>query len=203
MPSLGKCLVFYFRYQPEMIKLYWNKQQPEEIADAEIHKMVNAVGNQCCEDVATFLSECGVIIERHFCRIGRCVVGKPNSTKWIVSSGIWMLSGNKPAKGNWKMQAGVSIPRNKAEIIPWIWATGKNVAEDRMVQLFGDAVKRSSDVDLPAGTVALAQIPILLSEGNGFEVASDEALAQVEKAFHSISQLHFENVYSFVKGLKG
>jgi len=127
---------------------------------------------------------------------------KPNCRKWNISSGVWWQKGSRPHRGNWKMQAGVDIPKTRAEIIPWVWGTGKSEAEDKMLVEFGDWVKRSSEVDMPVGRVALARIPVLPTDLVGFDVANDSLLQQVQQAFAPITQQRFENVYSLVKGLK-
>src|SRR5437762_10970848 len=117
MLSLGKCFVFYFKYQPEMIRLYWQEQQSDDFAEPETLKMVKAVGDQCCQEVGEFLGECGKIVEKHFGTIAKCSLDKLNPKKWLVSCGVWWQQGGRPQKGNWKMQVGVTIPKTKAEII--------------------------------------------------------------------------------------
>jgi hypothetical protein len=66
MTPLGKSVVFYFKYQPEMLRLYWKNQKNDEISDPEILRMVEIVGDHCCQQLGEFLLECGKIIEAHF-----------------------------------------------------------------------------------------------------------------------------------------
>ena len=202
MTPLGKCLVFYFKYQPEMVRLYWKENIDELENPEETLKMVNAIGDKCCEEVGDFLTASRNIILKHFSAIGKCQLDKLSTTKWTGSCGIWPQGATKPHTNNWKMMAGVDIPRTGGEIVAWLWGKGKMDAEERMVAQFGDMVKaRSSELGLEAGTVALARIPALPEKVDGFEVDRDELLKQVEQAFVSISQLNFENVYNFIKGL--
>ena len=189
----GKCLVFYFKYQPEMMRLYFQKQPSEEFSDPETLKMVNAIGDQCCQEVASFLDDCGKIVVKQFSSIANCSLDKPNYKKWHVAAGVWSQSNKKPNNANWKMEAGVTIPKNKAELVVWMWGVGKAEAEEKMVLNFGDWVKPSTEVDLPAGSVALARIPILPEKCDGFVVSRDGLLMQIEKAFITISRLQFDN----------
>ena len=113
MTPFGKSVVFYFKYQPEMLRLYWKNQKHDEISDPEILRMVKVVGDQCCQEVGEFLVECGKIIEAHFSEIARCSPPSTNFTKWTVSSGLWWKQGGKPHRQNWKMQAGVDIRKDE------------------------------------------------------------------------------------------
>src|SRR5262245_22106096 len=72
MASLGKCLVFYFKYGAEMDRLYW---QPRETAkepsvdgvpDKErVLSMIERVGNAACREAGAFLEACAERIEPH------------------------------------------------------------------------------------------------------------------------------------------
>src|ERR1019366_1665356 len=132
MTQFGECAVFYFKYQPEMLRLYWEQQSTGEPADDDdVKKMARAVGNQCCEEIGIFLAECGKIIEFRFQGIGvQFEQHKLTSVKkeWSVSYGIAPRGRYRP----WKMEVGVDIPTEKAEIIPWIWGEGKTQAEERL-----------------------------------------------------------------------
>jgi hypothetical protein len=203
MTPLGKCMVFYFKYQPEMLLMYWKDQKPDDLEDPEIPKMVNAVGEKCCQEVSEFLTECGTIIQKHFETVGSCQLDRISDRKWNVSYGIWQKGGHKPPKQNWRMQAGIDIPRTRAEIIPWVWGRGRSEAEEKMILEFGDQVKRSGEVDMPTGRVALARIPILPEKVDGLDIDRDELLKQVEQAFSPISQQKLDNVYNSVRNLKG
>ncbi len=202
MTPLGKSVAFYFKYQPEMLRLYWKSQKHEEVSDPEILRMVEIVGDHCCQKIGEFLTECGKIIETHFAEVAKCSAPSANYKKWVVSCGVWSKQFGKPLKQNWKMQAGVDIPRTKAEIIAWIWGVGKTAAEEKMTQEFGSSVIRSTDVDLPAGRVALARIPILPQGTDGFDVDRDQLLEQVRVAFSMIKQKELDNVYHVVKQLR-
>jgi|SRR5579864_3671330 len=206
MTPLGKCLVFYFKYQPEMVRLYWKKNLDELENPEETLKMVNAIGNKCCEEVGEFLTESSKIILKHFGAIAKCQLDRINEKKWTVTCGVWPQNAAKPHSKNWRMMAGVDIPRMRGEIIAWLWAKGRTEAEDGMVQRLDSRdplVKgRSSEIGMEAGTIALARVPVLPEKLDGLDIDREELLKQIEQAFVSISQLKFEDIYNFVKMLK-
>src|SRR5262249_3343752 len=149
--------------------------------------MVKAVGDHCCVQIGEFLGECGAIIEKHFSEIGKCALEKLHQRKWLVSYGIRWQTGINPQR--WKMNAGVTVSKKKAEIIPWIWGMGKDQAEQIMANNFGEWVIRSTDAELPSGTVALARVPIIVDNAKDFEMPNEEILSKVEQAFSRITKL--------------
>jgi hypothetical protein len=198
MTTLGKCLVFYFKYQSEMRRLYWSKQTPEDMANQETMKMVNAIGDKCRQEVRDFLTECSEIIEKHFETVGHCAFNKLNDSKWTVSYGVW--TGYTPKSKKWRMQAGVDIAQMGTEIIPWLWGSGKDRFEERVaIELNGSVVPvRSAEIQMQSGHVALTRIPIPLPK-EGFDVDPAALLQKVAEAFSSVPKYKFENLYSFAK----
>src|SRR3954469_23055697 len=127
MTPLGKCLVFYFTYQPEMMRLYWPRDKSDDITDLDTLKMIKAVGDACCAEVGEFLTECGKIIDNQFQTVGNCRFAKLSEQTWSISYGVWPKGNRQPKGKNWRMQVGVDIPRTRPEIIPWVWACGKSL----------------------------------------------------------------------------
>src|SRR5262249_6504172 len=72
MAKLGKCLVFYLKYQAEMYRLYW---QPRETGDKpsvgglkdkeQVLSMVKKVGDAALREAGAFLGLCAERIETH------------------------------------------------------------------------------------------------------------------------------------------
>jgi hypothetical protein len=165
---------------------------------------VNAVGEKCSQEAGAFLGECAKIIEKRFKLIGNCEIIKLSEQRWTVSYGIWPKGNRMPQNRNWRMQAGVDICQDRAEIIPWIWAQGKAEAERRMMEEFKETNPlTSSEARLDSGTVSLEQIVIPIEAAEGFELPGEELLHRVEAAFESVAQPRFENVYLFAKTYKG
>jgi len=203
MTPLGKCLVFYFTYQPEMMRLYWKEDNSDAVADLETLKMINAVGDRCCQDVGEFLAECGKIIEAHFSKIAICKIDKLSDHTWSLSYGVWPKGNRQPKNKNWRMQVGVSIPRSRPEIIPWVWACGKSLGEDKMMAEFAETSPiRSSDAGLQVGKISLERIPIPTENAESFVLDRESLLQKVTEAFSCINQQRFENVYNHVRGIK-
>ncbi len=202
MAQLGECAVFFFKYQPEMLRLFLGKQTTVEPAgDDDVKKMARAVGNQCCQEIGEFLTECGKIIEHHFQEIGgRCEQRKLASSteEWSVSYGVAPKGKNKP----WKMEFGVDIPTEKAEIIPWIWGEGGTAAENKLKDRLGEALPPSAgEIELGKGAVALATIPIPAEEANGFALDRDGLLDHVKQAISAVKLQMLELMYADVMRL--
>lgn len=168
-----------------MLRLYWQTEKSEEIADLETLKMVNAVGDKCCQEVGEFLAECGKIIENHFGTIANSRLSKLSDRTWSVSYGVWPMNNRMPKNKNWRMQVGVDVPRTRAEIIPWVWTCGKSLGEDRMMREFADTAPiRSSEAGLQVGKISLERIPIPMEAAEGFVLDRDELVDRGPKEGH-------------------
>ncbi len=201
MTLLGKCLVFHFKYPAEMQQFFWDKPAVLDSVDVDTLSKIEAVGKKSREEAADFLEKCGSIIESRFHAIGNC--GKPalSERKWSVTYGIWP-KGCKVIKKNWKMQAGVQIPKDGKNILVWLWGTGKEKAEQRIKEELDGIVKTlSHDVPARSGQVVIAQIPIPTERASGFEIDADALLKQVEAAFEQITATKFGNIYLSIKNL--
>lgn len=201
MTTLGKCLVFHFKYPSEMKKLYWQEgQEDDEQLPNETLGMVRAVGKQSCEEARAFLDECSKRIQNcldPICSISECPsFGK--EPRWSVWHGIWPKGKQRPHNKKWKMKAGVEIPTFGPAIFPWVWATGNSDAEELMRNNFGNAVIGvSRDIGIEAaGYVALARIPTPTGSADGFDVDSEPLLKAIEKAFSQLSQNAINSVYA-------
>ena len=200
MTLLGKSLVFQFKYQPEMNRLYWKKSKSDEVNDPEILRMVHRVGDQCREEVSEFLMHCGARLSEQFDKVAKASMPQVDDKKWTVSCGVWPKHKNKPPNQNWKMKAGVAIPRTKAEAIAWLWSVGEQQGKEKLIQHFAP---HATDVaDLHSEWVAIARIPLFPTNLDGFDVDREPLLDQVQQAFSQITQSQFESAYDWILARK-
>ena len=83
MAMLGKSLVFYLKYGPQMEHLYGEPKESGEppdiegLVDAErVLQMAGAVGDAACREVADFLFACANRVGEHFQALPGVEVGR-------------------------------------------------------------------------------------------------------------------------------
>jgi|GEM_PF-4397965 len=200
MASLSKCLAFYYKYQPEMHRLYILGDEGSEL-DAETRAMIQQVGQQCDTDASKFLECCGKLIEQKFGAIANCRPAKRLRKKWALEYGVWPTGNNQPRNQIWRMRVGVELRQDGTDALAWVWGDGKLDVEDKMCSEFGSTVRRSADFGLDDGTVVVAQVPLATADGNGIEVDFDQILASIETGFACIDGSNFQNVYNYIRNL--
>jgi hypothetical protein len=206
MSTIGKSLVFYFKFWFEMQRLYEETDgvELEGLSEPErIRRMARAVGDKAHSQAADFLEACTEEVKRRFDDIGKTkevpTSGKSLEKSWSTAVGI--CPKDKQIHGNnWRMLAGVEIRKSETpEIIPWIWRKGGEHSEDQMAAMLGDKVKgRSQDLDLRVGTgsVALDKIPLLPDNlGDEFDVDRDALIQRVRLAFEKLTQQNLNLLY--------
>ena len=80
MAKLGKCLVFYLKYQAEMDRLYWRPRETREEPSIEglkdkdnVLSMIKRVGDAACREAADFVFRLRDVWDQLRERIGKAV----------------------------------------------------------------------------------------------------------------------------------
>jgi hypothetical protein len=199
MAALGKCLVFHLKYGLEMKQLYWTKKKPdlEGLEDSErVFDMIRAVGDTACREAADFLEASAEKIEEHF--RGFCDVR--TETKRHILEKQWQVVSNislerKPGR---EFSVGVFIKEARRAAVPWVWRVGGRRAEDSLIKILGRRVHSRSGEELitESGAVALACIPMVLDNHQGFDVDRNPLIDQVQKTFANMTVSDVEAILS-------
>jgi hypothetical protein len=192
MTPLGKSIVFYLKYRTEMQRLNEGESGDlEGLSEPEkTREMAQAVGEKANRQAADLLEACAVELQQHFSSIGKCLSitsRKMIERKWSLTYSVWPKGRMKPVKP--KLAAGIDILRlDKPEIIPWLWCTGGDKAEQHVEYILKERAKvRSKELSGRIGWAGLGRIQIFPSELVGFEVDREPIVEQVRQAFLSIT----------------
>jgi hypothetical protein len=199
MAALGKSLVFYLKYFPEMQHLYVRDDDAGEAFTADglddiehVLKMADAVGDAASAEAADFLEACMEKIEG--------IVGK--AAKWAVRrvsrrprvEDYWTCY-SKVINAASKERAftfGVEIswPRPRIKAVPWIWARDSQIAEESLASILvrHGSICRSRELEFMSGTVGIGQIPILPDGHEGFNLDRDSIIERIVEPFAAISK---------------
>jgi hypothetical protein len=196
MTPLGKCLVFNLKYPAEMDHLYWKPKHGGEESDlrslgdaGNVQAMARIVGEQAAEQLYSFLETCSELIAAHWMSLKMGKVTGLSRRQKIDHD--WAFQGRlrvKSPKGV-SIWYGVLIDDTNAQIIPWLYGRGAREWEDLAIRILGkERVHSRAGAGLVSdrGTVALACIPLLPEELQGFDVDRDPLVAKVVACFSAI-----------------
>jgi hypothetical protein len=196
MTPLGNCLVFNLKYPAEMDHLYWKRVHGDEapdlhgLADADnVLDMARIVGDQGMEQAGSFLEQCAQQIELHWLslKVGK-ITGQSRRQRMTRN---WEFQGRLRVKSSKGLSIwyGALIDEVKAWIIPWLYGRGGRQWEELAMRILGKQRAHSrtgNDLQLDRGTVALAFIPLLPENLQGFDVDRDPLIAKVVARFTAI-----------------
>lgn len=191
MSSLGKCFLFYLKYPAEMDRLYESDEpNTDGLQDAEsVLEKVRRVGDAASREGAELLSACASRIEDHFRGVGTIRrIRRKLETTWSLAYKI-APNGSSPKN----IQTGLLVDVHKSHLIPWVWCRGGRRAEDELVSILG-AGTRGASLDWGPGHVVLAEIGIPVPDNLEEEVDSAPLVAQVQRAFASITREQIEAI---------
>ena len=124
MANLGKCLLFYLRYFPEMDRLYEAAEPKlEELPNSDrVLEKINLVGDAACREAAELLEICASQIEEHFRKISTVQRIRNNLAKmWELR---FQVAGTKGTSRGF--QIGVSLEPRRAALVPWVWCSRRS-----------------------------------------------------------------------------
>jgi hypothetical protein len=191
--ALGKCLMFHLKYPEEMQQIYWDDGNLDGIDNTgKTREMVKAVGDEAVREAAIFLEACGAVIETHFQKVAKCKRSNSRGSVekyWEISFNVYLAK----IPGEARLWAGVNLVTiPKVEIVPWLWARGKTIGEEKVVNHLKDRVKgRSADLGWEAGNVALDRISIP-QDSNGDD---SPLIERIQRAFSTISKSDCEYLF--------
>jgi hypothetical protein len=221
MTPLGKPLVFYLKYFPEMQSLYEPEYEGGDpdlsgLDDAEhVREMARTVGAAACEQVADFLELCGKGIEAHFVGLGIATLTKKTRRARVVREwerGVQIHVSSVP--GGWfscgvfvsaPPDVSISIENGVCGVaVPWLWSRGGRRGADAVWKILsGRADSRAGEgLVIDRGCVALSSIPIKAQPPESFDVDREQLIADVMNTITRIGADHAKAIASFVAGLK-
>lgn len=192
MTEIGRCLVFYLKYFPEMQALYEKEGALPEIdkrPDAEtILSKTDTVGRQagceaadlllrCTEDVRSRIEGAGVATLR-LCR------RKTIQDNWQVKMDVLPPRGRRAAGVT--RQLGLYL--EPEGITPWFWSRGGRAAEDRIRELLRPVpCLGSKQKEWEGGSVALPATRIPWQDARDFVVDAEPVIGDVRAQLNAIT----------------
>jgi hypothetical protein len=194
MAEVGKSLVFYLKYYPEMTQLF-EKQGTlpgiEQVADPDFKKKVQAAGNAACDEAARLVEQCTSDLLN---RLGLISIVKTKTQKrstieanWGLAIDVWP-AGKKEPDGVTR-QLGLNL--NRDGLIPWVWSRGGLAVEEKIVKCFAQSVqcyRSGSNSEWASGTVRLRTIPVAWNKAkDDFTLDAEEIIKQTHDVLANIT----------------
>jgi hypothetical protein len=196
MNEVGKSLVFYLKYYPEMTQLF-EKEEPEEslsgieeVADQNFTKKVQAVGYAACDEAARLVDQCTLDLLK---RLGLMSIVKIKPRKrsiisnWSLAIDVWPAG--KKESDQVTRQLGLNLDRDG--LIPWVWSRGGLAVEEKIVKCFAQGVQcypSGSHSDWDSGSVRLRTIPVPWNKAHDdFTLNADDIIKQAQGVLANIT----------------
>jgi hypothetical protein len=193
MAEIGKFLVFYLKYFPQMQHIYEEGEWPQELKSLsgrevtanKIKEVGKAAGAEaadllkiCFEDVASRLAEANV---------ARLSYGRREAVERKWSYRINLAPNKSRKKAGVTRQIGIELGREG--LTPWVWSLGGLEVEDRLRHLLGTRVTSfgSSKMGWYGGCVSLETIPIPWQSAKGFSLDAEDIIKRTKKVCEAIS----------------
>jgi len=209
MTSLGKPLIFYLKYVAEMDLLYADHDEGDEpdltgLEDLDrVREMAHHVGDAASAQAADFLEKCAKGIEDHFIGLRIATFASQKKRAYLVYNWRWDAKVRVSSVPGGEFECGVSFPV-EGNIIAWVWRKGGRSWAELVMKTLGDRAhaRGGSGImhDSHSGSVALACIPILEKNQEGFDVDRD---ALVEKVVGAFAALRADDVVTMARGVVG
>ena len=193
MAEIGKSLVFYLKYYPQMQRYYEDGRiLPELKQHSErdlITKKVKEVGAAAGAEAANLLEAC---FEDVMTRLKAANVVKLNPRRRATNERNWSLKfGVKPINQrkstNPTREIGIELDRDG--LTPWVWSLGGLAVEDEIMRLFGSGVKcvGSNKLGWNGGSVSLGTILVPWGSAKDFVLSADGIIERTKKTCEVIS----------------
>ena len=194
MNEVGKSLVFYLKYYPEMTQLFEKEEQLsgiEKVADPNFEKKWQAVGDAACDEAARLVEQCTSDLLN---RLSSIKIVKTKRQKrstieanWGLTIDVWP-AGKKEPDGVTR-QLGLNLHRDG--LIPWVWSRGGLAVEEKIVRCFAEGVQCYGSRTRPgwdSGSVALRTIPVPWNKAkNDFTLDAGEIIKQAHDVLADIT----------------
>jgi len=192
MSEIGKALVFYLTYFPEMQTLYEEEGILPELEDNKngdvIISRVKIVGRQASADAADLLEKCVADLRNRLENSGVVTlkISRRDTIErnWQVSFDVFPARGKKP--NGVTHQCGLILERGG--LIPWIWSRGGRAAEDRIRKLLkGVNCIGSKQLAWAGGSIGLNAVQIPWSDAKDFQIEADPIIAKTQSSLKVIT----------------
>lgn len=194
MAEVGKALVFYLKYYPEMTRLFEEQgtiPEIEQSADPGLKKKIRDVGDAACVQAAELLRSCISDLEDRL-QSTNLVKLKPQRQSTIVNNwgleiDVWPAGTREPDRV--KRQIGIHLQREG--LIPWLWGRGGFAAEEKIMNCFATGVECFGSRKHPgwsSGAVTLRTIPVQWEKAaDDFTLDADSIIKQAHKVFDDVN----------------
>jgi hypothetical protein len=194
MAEIGKSLVFFLKYYPEMVRLYDEKgtlPDIEQHRDRElIIKRVEDVGRTAGAEAASLLTACIADMQGRLeaANIVRLKLQRRRTIEenWGVEIDVWPL--RQRHMENVERQIGIHLHRDG--LIPWVWSRGGMAVEDEIRSFFAKGVKSFGSKRYEGwsgGSVSLEMIPVDWESAQDFVLDAGGIIEQAKRVLEAIS----------------
>jgi hypothetical protein len=184
MNEIGKSLVFYLKYFPEMQQAFEKKRRFSGVDPTK----VKVVGNAACVEAYNLITACTVDwFKRLECsKVANLKRSRPGTVQRNWGIEIDVRPRGQKASTPLKRQIGIYLDRD--ELIPWVWSRGGVAIEERISSLLPSAVKffGSKKYGWTGGSVAISPVRIPWESAKEFNLDADDIIKQTKHALDAI-----------------
>lgn len=192
MSEIGKSLVFYLKYFPEMQQAFEEGRKFQDVDPAKVKAVANAAG----VEAENLLIAC---TEDWFDRLERSKVANFKRSKPATVQRNWAIEidvrprGQKPS-APLKRQMGLTLERD--ELIPWVWSRGGVAIEEKIRGLLPPRTISfgSKKYGWKGGAIAISPVEIPWGSAKEFELGSDGVIKKTKDALEAISPTFIEGL---------
>lgn len=185
MSDIGKSLVFYLKYFPEMQQAYEEGRKLPGVDAAKVEAVANTAGVEaenllkaCTAEWFDRLEKSKVAIFKH---------SKPATVrrKWAIE--IDVRPRGQKSSAPLRRQIGLYLERDK--LVPWVWSRGGVAIEEKIRGMIppGTITFRSKDYGWSGGSLAISPVEIPWDTAKEFKLGADEIINQTKSALEVIS----------------
>ena len=196
MTEIGRSLVFYLHYYPEMQRLYEERgtfPDIEQRGDRDlIEKKVEAVGRAASAEAANLLAKCIAVTQSRLEAANVVKLKLPRrrtiEENWGIEISVWPI--NQRNLGKVERQIGIHLHREG--LIPWVWSRGGLAVEEGIRSLFAEGVESygsKKHAGWSGGSVSLSMIPVPWESAKDFALDADGIVEDAQRVLEAINPL--------------
>jgi hypothetical protein len=185
MSDIGKPLVFYLKYFPEMQQAYEEDRNFPGVDPAK----VKVAGDSACVEAENLLRACTA---DWFSRLEKSKVAIFKHSKPATVRRNWAIEIDVRPRGQksstpLKHQMGLCLERD--ELIPWVWSRGGVAIEEKIRGMISpETITFGSKASgLAGGSLAISPVEIPWDRAKEFKLGADEIIKQTKNALEAIS----------------
>ena len=194
MTEVGKSLVFYLKYYPEMTQLFENHGTLpgiEQVADPKFKKKVRDVGETACDEAARLVDQCtsDLLNRLRSTNLVKLKLQQPRTiaANWGVAIDVWPAGEKEPDRVT--RQLGLHLHREG--LIPWVWSRGGLAVEEKIVKCFSndvDCYDSRKHPEWDSGSVALRTISVPWAKAaDDFTLDADGIIEETQSVLANIT----------------